>query len=125
LDPLADKLLMTAALVSLVELHLVPAWIVVVIIAREFAVTGLRAIKAEEGQLIPASKWGKAKTVVQIIAVLLVILTPIYHNFAPWPLGTWALYVAVAITLISGYEYFHRFMVGPAAIGSHPQKTND
>jgi len=106
LDPLADKLLITAALVTLVELHRVPAWIVVIIIAREFAVTGLRAIKSESGIVIPASVWGKTKTVSQIIAVILVMLTPYWQQWIPWPVGYWAMIIATGITLISGIDYF-------------------
>lgn len=106
LDPLADKLLVTAALVALVELHRVPAWIVVIIIAREFAVTGLRAIKSEEGVVIPASIWGKAKTVSQIIAILLVILAPVYGTWVTWPIGYWAMIIAAGITIVSGITYF-------------------
>lgn len=108
LDPLADKLLLTAALVSLVELQRIPAWPVVIILAREFAVTGLRAIKAEEGLVIPASKWGKAKTVVQIVAVLIVILYPLFERYIAWPVNVWAIYLAVAITVYSGIDYFVR-----------------
>lgn len=111
LDPLADKLLITAALISLVELGRIPGWIAIVILGREFAVSGLRAIKAEEGVIIPASKWGKAKTVSQIIAVLLVILEHLYNNFISFPVGTWAMYLAVFITIWSGIEYFYRFYV--------------
>lgn len=111
LDPLADKLLITAALISLVELGRIPGWIAIVILGREFAVSGLRAIKAEEGVIIPASKWGKAKTVSQIIAVLLVILEHLYDSFISFPIGTWAMYLAVAVTIYSGVEYFYRFYV--------------
>ncbi|MGE5397924.1 MAG: CDP-diacylglycerol--glycerol-3-phosphate 3-phosphatidyltransferase [Chitinophagales bacterium] len=110
LDPLADKLLMTAALVSLVELHQVPAWIAFIILAREFAVTGLRAVKAEEGVVIPASKWGKAKTVTQIIAILVVIFSNIYQSWVRWPVGEWVMYFAMVITVISGLDYFARFL---------------
>ena len=74
MDPLADKLLVTAALISLVELQLVPAWAAIVIIAREFAVSGLRTIAASEGLVIAASWWGKIKTVIQIIAIVLLLL---------------------------------------------------
>lgn len=109
LDPLADKLLITAALISLVELGRIPGWIAIIILGREFAVSGLRAIKAEEGVIIPASKWGKAKTVSQIIAVLLVILEHLYEPFIAWPIGMWFMYLAVAITIWSGGEYFYRF----------------
>lgn len=109
LDPLADKLLITAALISLVELGRIPGWTAIVILGREFAVSGLRAVKAEEGIIIPASKWGKAKTVSQIVAVLLVILEHLYESFIPWPVGIWCMYVAVAITIWSGIDYFYKF----------------
>ena len=109
LDPLADKLLISAALIALVELHRVPAWIVVIIIAREFAVTGLRAIKSEEGVVIPASVWGKAKTVSQIVAILVVILAPLYQSWIPWPIGYWAMVFAAGITVVSGIEYFRKW----------------
>lgn len=109
LDPLADKLLVTSALVSLVELGKVAGWIAVVILGREFAVTGLRAVKAEEGVIIPAGALGKLKTVSQIVAIILVILEDIYYSFLPWPLGDWAMYIAVILTLASGMQYFLRW----------------
>ena len=74
MDPLADKLLVTAALISLVELQVIPAWATVVIIAREFAVSGLRTIAAAEGKIIAASTWGKAKTVTQIAAIISLLI---------------------------------------------------
>jgi CDP-diacylglycerol--glycerol-3-phosphate 3-phosphatidyltransferase len=109
LDPLADKLLITAALISLVELGRIPGWIAIVIIGREFAVTGLRLVKAEEGVLIPASLMGKLKTVSQIVAVFLVILPNSYRGFTTLPLGEWAMYLAVFVTIVYGVEYFHNF----------------
>lgn len=111
LDPLADKLLITAALISLVELHKVAAWIAIVIIGREFAVSGLRAVKAEEGIIIPASIWGKLKTITQVFAVLAVILQDYYEAYTKIAIGDWAMYAAVVITLISGAEYFYRFKI--------------
>lgn len=111
LDPLADKLLITAALISLVQLHQIAGWIAIIIIGREFAVSGLRAVKAEEGIIIPASIWGKLKTITQVVAVLLVILQKHYLPFTKVPLGDWAMYIAVIITLVSGAEYFYRFKV--------------
>ncbi len=105
MDPLADKLLVSAALISLVELQLVPAWIAWVIISREFAVTGLRAIAAADQVVIPASKLGKVKTVTQIIAISAYLL----HD---WPLSLigirlsgWFIYVALVFTVISGLDY--------------------
>ena len=123
MDPLADKLLVTAALISLVELHVVPGWAAVVIIAREFAVSGLRSIAAAQGRVIAASWWGKIKTVIQIIAIILLLLKVnirdarllkifvidnhyVKEFFVIVP--TIMLMVAVVITLISGYDYFKK-----------------
>ncbi|MGI6452026.1 MAG: CDP-diacylglycerol--glycerol-3-phosphate 3-phosphatidyltransferase [Syntrophomonadaceae bacterium] len=111
LDPLADKLMITAALISLVELGRIPGWVVIIILGREFAVSGLRAIKAEEGLVIPASHLGKIKTVTQIVAVVLIILQSSYQPFINLPLGSWALYVAMVITVWSGIEYFKNFAI--------------
>jgi CDP-diacylglycerol---glycerol-3-phosphate 3-phosphatidyltransferase len=101
MDPLADKLLITAALVSLVSLDRLEAWVAMVIIAREIAVTGLRAIAAERGIVIAASWLGKVKTVLQIAAVIALIATnpaPIWVNVL--------VYLALAATVISGVDYF-------------------
>jgi len=101
MDPLADKLLITAALVSLVSLGRLAAWVAMVIIAREFAVTGLRAVAAERGIVISASWLGKVKTVLQIAAVFALI------TFDPSPLWVDLLvYTAVAATIVSGVDYF-------------------
>ena len=101
MDPLADKLLITAALVSLVSLGRLPAWVAMVIIARELAITVLRSIAAERGVVIAASWMGKAKTVLQIGAVFGLIL------FDPAPLAVDLLvYGAVVATVISGFDYF-------------------
>lgn len=116
LDPLADKLLITAALISLVELARIPGWTAIVILGREFAVTGLRAIKAEEGVVIPASWMGKLKTIVQVIAILLVILEKSFQHLFAFPIGLWMLYLAVAVTVVSGVEYFYRFKVSTASV---------
>ncbi len=110
LDPIADKLLITAALISLVELDRIPAWIVIVILGREYAVTGLRAYKAEEGIVIPASMLGKMKTFTQIVAVLFAILLPVTVRFIEFPIHMWLMYLAVIITLVSGVEYFLKFL---------------
>ena len=101
MDPLADKLLVTAALVSLVSLDRVAAWVAMVIIAREFAVTGLRTIALEHGVVLPASVWGKLKTTMQIAAVLCLILVP---GSPAWVDGL--VYAAVAVTVMSGADYF-------------------
>ena len=100
LDPLADKLLTAAAFLSLVEMGRVPAWMVMIILARELAVTGLRNVAAGRGVLIRASSLGKAKMVAQVVAILLFLLAP------PYPLlrqpALVALGVVVALTLVSG-----------------------
>ena len=74
MDPLADKLLVTTALITLVEYSIVPSWAAIIIIAREFAVSGLRTLAASEGKVIAASWWGKIKTVIQIIAIILLLI---------------------------------------------------
>jgi CDP-diacylglycerol--glycerol-3-phosphate 3-phosphatidyltransferase len=114
MDPLADKLLITAALVSLVSLGRLEAWVAMVIIAREFAVTGLRALAAERGVVIQASWMGKVKTILQVAAIIALIATD------PAPLGVDLLvYAAVAMTVISGVDYFFGFrrMFEEAAAG--------
>ena len=123
MDPLADKLLVTSALIALVERTEIGAWVAVVIIAREFAVTGLRTIAANEGVVIAASIWGKVKTVSQIIAIVSMLIGLIAKNeaylmdlfqrvpfldsfFSIFPLM--AMYVAVFFTIMSGYDYFKK-----------------
>jgi CDP-diacylglycerol---glycerol-3-phosphate 3-phosphatidyltransferase len=109
LDPAADKILVSAAFISLVELdhRVVPAWMVVVIIAREFAVTSLRSFAAAESLVIPAGLSGKIKTTVQIIAIALLI---IYNQLGEFRhLAPISLWVTVIITAYSGIEYFVRF----------------
>ncbi|WP_456275427.1 CDP-diacylglycerol--glycerol-3-phosphate 3-phosphatidyltransferase [Bacillus sp. AK128] len=108
LDPLADKLLVSAALITLVELQLAPAWMVIVIISREFAVTGLRLVLAGEGEVVAANMLGKIKTWAQIIAVSALLL----HNFPfVWlniPFDMISLWVAVFFTIYSGWDYFDK-----------------
>ncbi len=97
IDPLADKILITAALVGLVELQRISAWIVVVILAREFIVTGLRMIAAAEGVVLAASRGGKTKTVAQIVAIVMMIFN--------LPLATAAMWIALVLTVWSGMDY--------------------
>jgi CDP-diacylglycerol---glycerol-3-phosphate 3-phosphatidyltransferase len=104
MDPIADKLLIAAALIALVSLDRLAGWIAMVIIAREFAVTGLRLVAAERGVVIQASWLGKAKTVLQVAAIICLIAVN------PAPLGVDLLvYAAVAATVISGIDYFFGF----------------
>jgi CDP-diacylglycerol---glycerol-3-phosphate 3-phosphatidyltransferase len=101
LDPLADKLLVSAALISLVELNRLAAWVAMVIIAREFAVTGLRLIAAAQNTVISASPWGKVKTTMQVAAIIALIL-----DNPPHTATTVLVACAVAATIWSGIEYF-------------------
>lgn len=106
LDPLADKLLVSAALILLVELGLAPAWIVIIIITREFAVTGLRLVAAGDGIVLAASKLGKIKTVTQIVATAVLLLHNFPFSFISFPFATIMLYIAAFFTVLSGYDYF-------------------
>ncbi len=119
MDPLADKLLVTTALICLVDLQLVPSWAAVIIIAREFAVSGLRTLAASEGKVIAASWWGKIKTVTQIIAIVSLLLKvnltqiieaninvhPALNSFFKIEPAI-MLIIAVVMTIISGIDYF-------------------
>lgn len=99
-DPLADKLMIMAALISLVEIERVDGWVVMVIIARELIITGFRAVAASDGVVIAASMWGKVKTVTQIAAVILVLLNiPGYDIFV---------LIALIATVISGVDYLYK-----------------
>lgn len=123
MDPLADKLLVTAALISLVEMQVVPSWAAVIIIAREFAVSGLRTLAASEGKVIAASYWGKIKTVIQIIAIVSLLIqvsvgqseylismvvgnTLIEATIKYIPMVF--LILAVIATILSGVDYFNK-----------------
>ncbi len=106
LDPMADKLLMSAAFISLVELGLAPAWMVTIIVGREFAVTTLRLVAMERRVAIAANSWGKAKTAAQVVAVAILILG---RKLGQWAvLGMVALWIALALTVISMILYFTR-----------------
>ena len=124
LDPLADKLLVTAALLALVELAVLPAWIAFIIISREFIVSGLRMVASAEGEVIAASWYGKVKTVFQILAIILFlvkdssVLSSTSEQFADFVQVTaWAVMgIAVALTILSMIDYFYHardVLVGP------------
>jgi len=106
MDPLADKLLVSAALISLVQLGKIAGWVAVIIIGREFAVTGLRSVAAAEGIVIAASKLGKYKTISQIIAIVAILINEFILNLLGFSLGQYLLYIAVFFTLYSGIDYF-------------------
>ncbi|NLO99898.1 MAG: CDP-diacylglycerol--glycerol-3-phosphate 3-phosphatidyltransferase [Clostridiaceae bacterium] len=106
LDPVADKLLVTSALIAFIKTDNLSVWAVFIIIAREFIVTGFRIIAAGRGVVIAADKWGKVKTVVQIIAIVAILI----RNFpisliTDFPLGMVLMYIAVVLTVISGVNY--------------------
>ncbi len=121
LDPLADKLLVSAAFISLVEVRgqdgdpLAPAWMVVIIIGREFAVTGLRSVAAARGITIAASRWGKGKMISQVVAIVLLIFGD--HPWGPRALigsftrilGLIALWIVVTLAVLSAVDYFFKF----------------
>lgn len=109
LDPMADKLLITSAMIMLISLERIPAWVVVLIVGRELAVTGLRAIASVQGIVIAASKWGKAKTVLQSIALIGLLLHYEYLGIDFHLLGMILLGIALVITLWSGLDYFYKF----------------
>jgi len=107
LDPVADKLLISAAFISLIQLGIVQAWMVVIIVGREFAVNGLRSIAVTQGFAIGASELGKIKMVAQVAAITLLILGhdfPVFHE-----VGQLALYVVVLFAIVSAVDYFRKF----------------
>jgi len=122
LDTTSDKILVAVLLVALAVVHLIPGWMAAVIIAREFLVTGLRSFAAALGVVIPAGGWGKAKTLITIVALLLVLLEGdarmggwlsaqaapgswLLSPLGPFTISVWALLVGVIWTLGSGAEY--------------------
>jgi CDP-diacylglycerol--glycerol-3-phosphate 3-phosphatidyltransferase len=109
LDPLADKVLVSSVLIMLVQLDRVAGWIAIVIICREIMVTGLRAIAAEEGMIIAADKYGKLKTVVQLVALAPLILHYSWMGIPLHMIGLFLLYIALILTVFSGCNYFLSF----------------
>jgi CDP-diacylglycerol--glycerol-3-phosphate 3-phosphatidyltransferase len=110
LDPIADKLLVSAALISLVQVRVVPGWLVVLLVGREFAVSGLRSIAAAEGYTISASELGKTKTVSQVVAISLLLIAVHRPQLKPWATGS--LYVVVLFSIWSAIAYFLKFWKG-------------
>ena len=105
MDPLADKILTAAAMVCLVELGDLAAWIVVIILFREYAITGLRSVAASENIVVAANIWGKEKTVCQMIALMLLMLKPQIVALCGVNLGLILMYVALLLTVYSGVDY--------------------
>lgn len=117
LDPIADKLLTSAAFISLVEMGLAPAWMVVIIVGREFVVSGLRSILAVHGVALPASTWGKLKTLSQIVAIVLLILTRSLDRWGRYGfLGVVALWISMLFALVSAFGYLARFLTASSIL---------
>ena len=114
LDPLADKLLVSAALIMLIPLGRAPAWMAFLIIGRELAVTGLRGLAAAEGIILAPDRWGKTKTLLQMAALTGLILHYPYGSFNFHQVGMVLLWLALIITLASGVWYFQAFFGEPA-----------
>ncbi|MFB1081042.1 CDP-diacylglycerol--glycerol-3-phosphate 3-phosphatidyltransferase [Jeotgalibacillus sp. JSM ZJ347] len=106
LDPLADKLLVSAALIILVELQMAPSWIVIIIISREFAITGLRLVLAGTGEVHAAAMLGKIKMWMQIVAISALLLHNIFFTMFNIPFDVIGLYIAAFFTVWSGVDYF-------------------
>lgn len=107
LDPIADKLLVSAALIALVQVRAVPGYLVILVVGREFAVTGLRSIAATEGYTIKASDLGKTKMIAQVVAVSALLLGLRHPSVRPWALGS--MWAVVVFALASAVEYFLMF----------------
>jgi CDP-diacylglycerol--glycerol-3-phosphate 3-phosphatidyltransferase len=107
LDPIADKLLVSSVLIAMVETHQVAAWMVVIIVGRELAVTGLRSIAQAAGTTIAASDLGKTKMVIQIVAIVSLLLVPLVR--IAWFVAQLSLYLVVIFALVSAVDYFIKF----------------
>ncbi len=109
LDPIADKLLVTAALIALVERNDVTGWAAMIIVGREFIVTGLRLVAAGEGIVIAASNWGKIKTVTQMVAIVVALIKNYPLSFlTDIPFDRYFMFIAVVVTIYSGYDYIKK-----------------
>jgi len=105
LDPLADKLLIIGVFTAFVEIGVLSTWPLLIIVARELAVTGLRVVAADQGSVIPANIWGKTKTTIQMITAIVLIVNPQILNL-PFILTEGLVWLTVIITIFSGYTYF-------------------
>lgn len=108
IDPLADKILVSAALISLVDLGKIPGWVVVLIISREFTITGFRIIAASEGVTIAASSLGKIKTITQLVAITSLLINNYPFSLINFPFDIILLYVSLFFTLLSGVDYLYK-----------------
>lgn len=106
MDPLADKILVIAALIAFIDLGEIPSWIVTIIIAREFLVTGLRTIAISNNKVIEANSWGKIKTISQMLAIISIFADRVNDYYAGLYISGVLIYIALASTIISGTVYF-------------------
>ncbi len=109
LDPLADKVLICSVLIMFVHLGWAPAWVVIIIVCRELVVTGLRALAIDEGIVLAADRFGKAKTVLQIVAIVPLMLHYPILGFELWPAGEALLYAAMVLAVFSAGNYLYYF----------------
>lgn len=107
-DPLADKVLVSAAFISLVEIGKVPAWVVILIITREFTITGFRILAASEGVTIAASSLGKIKTITQLVAIIALLINNYPFNLINIPFDMIMLYISLFFTVLSGIDYLYK-----------------
>ena len=123
LDPVADKLLVSSALIAMVEMGLAPAWMVVILVGREVAVTGLRNVALAKGIEISVSELGKAKMATQVVAITAIILGMRFALVEA--IGYWALWLAVLLALLSAIQYFHQFWIriGSASLESSQEPS--
>jgi len=110
LDPLADKLLIVTALIALIPARGIPVWMVIIVVGREIAVTGLRAIAASQGMIVAAGSWGKYKTFLEVLSIFFLILDGEYFSIDFCDVGIALLGVAVLFAIISGVNYFKDFL---------------
>ena len=106
MDPLADKLLVCAAMICLIDTNQLPSWVVIVIISREFIISGFRLIAADNGIVIAASKWGKLKTVCQMAMIILLLIH--FDGHAAYVIEQVVIYLALALTVISLLDYLYK-----------------
>jgi CDP-diacylglycerol--glycerol-3-phosphate 3-phosphatidyltransferase len=110
LDPLADKLLIVTALIALIPARGIPVWMVIVIVGREIAVTGLRGIAGAQGMVMAASGWGKYKTIFEVVSITLIMLNEDYFSINFHQIGMGFLWAALFLAVFSGIDYFKKFL---------------
>ena len=106
MDPLADKLLVCAAMICLIDTNQLPSWVVIVIISREFIISGFRLIAADNGIVIAASKWGKLKTVSQMVMIIVLLIH--FNGYAAWIIEQVLIYLALVLTVVSLIDYLYK-----------------